>query len=335
MKASKSSVVHSQNKKRAKWTSAEAQSLSDILQQHKNWTWKKVSDELSQRYPPGKTAKQCREWERNYLSGSPFRFDWTIQEEVLLLVLRRIYGNHWSLISSFYKNHSDLAVKGKLHCTARKVFKAYKKGIVREKVAADAARLFVAFSAVEILKTEYLPEVLAGPHQGIPNKNKKEVILINILKDCQATVESLNGYQSKLIQNFQEEHKSQHLPISVILDVPALGLTQKQVEDIKTASAEYNTLPLSNAVIVILKDNRVPLNIRLSPFQNVQMPKQAIPLQSFPFYMPFVSPYPIIGYSQLYSPLSMPSPFNWNMQLAASNLQGQISPEPSAKKKKY
>ena len=111
-------------------------------------------------YLPGRTGKQCRERWCNHLCPDINKSPWSLEEEMLLLLIHNKIGNKWSEISKYLKGRTDNTIKNHWNSTMKK--------------------------RVDNLKEEY--------DNMIKGKNKEEIEQIqnDILDKCKTIVEQEN-----------------------------------------------------------------------------------------------------------------------------------------------
>jgi hypothetical protein len=69
---------------------------------------------------PGRTGKQCRERWCNHLCPDINKSSWSLEEEMLLLLLHDKIGNKWSEISKYLKGRTDNTIKNHWNSTMKK-----------------------------------------------------------------------------------------------------------------------------------------------------------------------------------------------------------------------
>ena len=93
---------------KVKWSTEEDQILTRNIEQYGTSNWSLVAKAL-----PGRTGKQCRERWMNQLDPQLNKDNWTPQEDALLLMSQRRFGNQWSKIMQFLPRRSCNAVKNR------------------------------------------------------------------------------------------------------------------------------------------------------------------------------------------------------------------------------
>ena len=99
-------MVQPKKTSRVKFTSEEDQKLKELVARYGESNWNEVSAKLGTR-----TARQCRERFKNYLSPSIKNDPWTEEDDKLLKEKYKEYGPKWSLIASFFPSRSDVNIK--------------------------------------------------------------------------------------------------------------------------------------------------------------------------------------------------------------------------------
>jgi hypothetical protein len=69
---------------------------------------------------PGRTGKQCRERWCNHLCPDINKSSWSLEEEMLLLLIHDKIGNKWSEISKYLKGRTDNTIKNHWNSTMKK-----------------------------------------------------------------------------------------------------------------------------------------------------------------------------------------------------------------------
>lgn len=91
---------------RNKFLKAEDDLLRQLVEQYGESNWTLISSHMRRR-----TARQCRERYKNYLSPKVRNAPWTPEEEALLTKKVKEIGPKWAMIASYFDARSDVNVK--------------------------------------------------------------------------------------------------------------------------------------------------------------------------------------------------------------------------------
>ena len=94
--------------KKNKFTPEEDQKIIQAVQKYGQQAWSLIAECV-----PNRTARQCRERYKNYLSPDICTSKWTKEEDDLLKSLIEKYGPVWSKIATFFVNRTDVFLKNK------------------------------------------------------------------------------------------------------------------------------------------------------------------------------------------------------------------------------
>lgn len=92
--------------KKGNWTKEEDEKINDLVKQHGEKEWKLISQ-----YLDGRTAKQCRERWVNQLHPKISKTEWSTEENIIIFILHKQFGNKWSMISKKLPNRTDNSIK--------------------------------------------------------------------------------------------------------------------------------------------------------------------------------------------------------------------------------
>jgi hypothetical protein len=93
---------------RHKFLKAEDDLLRELVELYGETNWTTIS-----RYMHRRTARQCRERYKNYLSPRVRNRGWTPEEEELLAQKVRELGPRWAKIACYFEARSDVSVKNR------------------------------------------------------------------------------------------------------------------------------------------------------------------------------------------------------------------------------
>ena len=97
--------------------------------------WSKISNIIKTR-----NGKQIRDRYLNILAPNLNKKKFTIQEDIKLIKLYKIYGNKWAKIKEFFKNRTTEMIKNRFHSSIKKKYQNY----------------LVGNKSIEILENKYL-----------------------------------------------------------------------------------------------------------------------------------------------------------------------------------
>jgi len=124
-KSKKTSEIQKNSKKKnincqisqGPWSLKEDKLLIKLVEENGPVKWNFISSFL-----PGRIGKQCRERWCNHLCPTINKSQWSIEEEVILLILHNRLGNKWSKISNDLKGRTDNTIKNHWNSTMKKNF---------------------------------------------------------------------------------------------------------------------------------------------------------------------------------------------------------------------
>ena len=106
------------NRPKQKFSKEEDEILRKQVQIHGEKHWNYVASFLK-----GRTAKQCRERWKNYLSPEVSHSEWTQEEDLLLYNLIKKLGKKWSQLATYFKTRTDVMLKNRWALLNRQINK--------------------------------------------------------------------------------------------------------------------------------------------------------------------------------------------------------------------
>ena len=94
------------NRVKGPWTKEEDMKLIELVKKFGPEKWSNISS-----YLPGRLGKQCRERWYNHLNPEVRKTGWSKEEEWMLFLLHRKYGNSWSIFSEKIPGRTDNTIK--------------------------------------------------------------------------------------------------------------------------------------------------------------------------------------------------------------------------------
>lgn len=136
------------------WSQKEDETLIDLIDEIGPKKWKAIAQLLNERLHKNKEfrlGKQCRERWYNHLNPDLKKGEWTLEEDIQILALKKKYGNRWSLISKVLRGRTENSVKNRWKSIFRKNKKSDSKveetlGDIQEEKGGEVGEGFGGFS---------------------------------------------------------------------------------------------------------------------------------------------------------------------------------------------
>ena len=88
------------------WKPEEDEKLRRLIKETKPFKWSLIASKME-----GREGKQCRERWYNHLNPEIVKGPWSDEEEWLLYLLHRVFGNQWSDLTKMFKGRTDNSIK--------------------------------------------------------------------------------------------------------------------------------------------------------------------------------------------------------------------------------
>ena len=197
------------------WSEEENNVLIELAKGKHSMSWNELANQLNERCGGSKSGKQCRERYRNYANPKLEISEWRPNEKLLLVILHRFYGNHWSIIGKRLSSRSDISIKNYYYCLTRKATKFLKSEFVPLSILKKPKKFYMVFSLLDSILENYMNNLHDKSH--LNNTNCKESIISGLLKKRETTEDGIRKYQTLMIRRFKDYHKPANFPI--IIDV--------------------------------------------------------------------------------------------------------------------
>ena len=111
------------------WTIKEDRTLIQLVEQQGPCRWNFIAN-----YLPGRTGKQCRERWCNHLCPDINKSSWSLEEEMLLLLIHTKIGNKWSELAKYLKGRTDNTIKNHWNSAMKKKLKFVQESLKNKKI---------------------------------------------------------------------------------------------------------------------------------------------------------------------------------------------------------
>ncbi|OHT00198.1 Myb-like DNA-binding domain containing protein [Tritrichomonas foetus] len=101
--------------KKRKFTQEEDEIVRQLVNEHGPKQWDLIAKSLKNR-----TARQCRDRWKHYLSPTVSLREWTLEEDRLLLSYTQQFGPQWAALVKFFPGRTDINLKNRFNKLQRK-----------------------------------------------------------------------------------------------------------------------------------------------------------------------------------------------------------------------
>lgn len=312
------------DKGRRIWTKEEDKLLFEQVKLNQKIEWECVAKVLKEKISSTKSSKQCRERFRNYLDPSLQNKEWKPQEKLLFLHLHNLFGNQWCRISGYFNQRGDVPIKNYFYSIVRKAIRLYKTKEIPSSFLKKTEKVFQQYLVLDLIKKKYIPTVYGK--DKVPKAERKEKVLVNLIKEHNVTEKSIEQYQELLIQNFKKENDGKTLPEVLTLNLCEIGMKEKSEEEL-ASYGDYENLPQLKEIITM----KINFGKKIAPQTQQQIVTHSFPLMGRPaLFLPvnqFIYPWPMAMAMPIMNPYNSTNSYMVN-QFAS------LPFEPEMKKKK-
>ena len=167
--------IYSENLNRGQWTPKEDELLLSYIKKNGPYNWTQCAQNIPQR-----NGKQCREHWENVLRPELKKGEWTLEEDLLIMISYKLCKGSWSKMIKNFEGRTENSIKNRFFSQLRKIVNYEKK------------------TKAEKYNKEFLVKYL---EKGIYKAK------LNYISEYQINENQFNNYLNKLEKNIKDKLK--------------------------------------------------------------------------------------------------------------------------------
>ena len=170
------------------WTIKEDRTLIQLVEQQGPAHWNLLANFL-----PGRTGKQCRERWCNHLCPNINKSSWSLEEEMLLLLIHNKKGNKWSEIAKYLKGRTDNTIKNHWNSSMKKKLKFVEESLKNKKIEIKNRYKENKDEKIEKLLIEEFMDIIQTQMKKVFDDKQKNYATNNEKQDLENSINNNNN----------------------------------------------------------------------------------------------------------------------------------------------